>query len=109
MVSSGIVLVPIISSPAEFKDTNVPLRLVPGAPGVSVKLPTSTAIGSAVIARPATVVTKCSGTSESRDIVLDPMMRADEPSDIEVPDTVIGGAFGVNVVPSIEIPLFVSG
>ena len=107
-VSSGRVLDPATSSPAESRNTWVPLITLPGPPGISVAPPISTAAGLAVIPLLVMVVIPCLEISVSSANELVPIKRADAPSDIAVPDMVKGGESGNSIVPAIEMP-FESG
>lgn len=57
-----------------------------------------------MIGWPATVLMKGSEGWKSSGTVLVPTMKADEPKETEVPDAVMAGAPGVNVVPAAEMP-----
>ena len=95
-------LVPIIR-PAEPKEMGVPEMVIPGPPlykdvlamakpftfGVNIWLPTEKTVG----------VGGCSA------MVLVPMMSAEGPRDIGVPEIVRGGPPGVRLVPAIAKPL----
>ena len=96
----GIVLEPTTNWPASSRDSTVPSIVVPGAPGLREVPAMATAVGAAVIAWPAIVVMSCVGAGDTKDTVLEPTTRADGSKCIGVPDTVMGGAPGVKVVPA---------
>lgn len=86
-----------------LKYIGVPETVSGGDPLVKVVPATTIASGEALIEWLATV--RVTGSvSPERGTVLVPMMRADESRCIRVPDTVMGGAHGVKVVPAIEMP-----
>lgn len=100
-----MVFEPTTNSPAGSRDTGIPPKVTPGAPEDRVEPATSTPFGAAVTASPATVVMDGVVSSAGSETVLLPAMRAMKPSDMGVPDTVIGGVPGVRVVPATEMPL----
>ena len=79
--------------------------ITPEAPEDSLEFATSRPFGAAVMALSAIVVMSGAGILTGSEIVLLPTTRAEEPSDMRVPDTVIGGAPGVRVVPATDMPL----
>ena len=98
----GIVDVPTTRAD-EPKWIGVPDTVIGGDPLVRVVPASATASDKAVITWPAIVAVTGFGSPE-RGTVDVPIMRADEPKYIGVPDTVIGGAPGVKVVPATEMP-----
>ena len=94
---------PAIRWLAVSKDSNVPSSVMPGAPGLRVMPAREIMFDAAVMAWPAMVVIICFGAGVMRGTVLVPIMRADEPKYIGVPDMVIGEAPLVKVEPAIAI------
>lgn len=99
----GSVLVPTMRA-EDASWIGVPDTVIGGAPLVRVVPATAIAFGAAVMTWPAIVVVMELGPAEGRGMVDAPIMRADGPSCIGVPETVIGGAPGVKVVPAMEMP-----
>ena len=102
-VARGSVLVPTMRA-EDASCIGVPDTVIGGAPLVRVVPATAIAFGAAVMTWPAIVVVMELGPAEGRGTVDAPIMRADGPSCIGVPETVIGGAPGVKVVPAMEMP-----
>lgn len=99
----GSVLVPTMRA-EDASRIGVPDTVIGGAPLVRVVPATAIAFGAAVMTWPAIVVVMELGPAEGRGMVDAPIMRADGPSCIGVPETVIGGAPAVKVVPAMEMP-----
>ena len=91
------------NSLTESGDKSVPLTVIPRLRDVSVEPAISIAVGFAVMPSPATVAINCSGISFSSGIELVPIIRADEPSDMGVPDMVKGSEPGNSIEPAIEM------
>lgn len=87
-VSGVRVLEPMTNLPTESEDKSVPLAVIPRLPSVSVEPAVSTAVGFAVMHSPATVAIYCSWISFSSGIELVSIIRANELSDMGVPDMV---------------------
>lgn len=103
---SEIVLLPTMRA-TEPSDMGVPGTVIGGAPGVRVVPATEMPLESRWTASPAIVVSwPAIVRSEYRaiGIVLVPITRADAPRDTRVPDTMIGGAPTVRLIPAIEMP-----
>lgn len=99
---------PMMRRADEAKCIWVPETMIGGAPGVKVVPAITRAVGVAVMTWPAIVAVRrsglgFSGTRGTVDVLV-PTMGADGPKCIGVPDTVIGGAPGVSVVPAMEMP-----
>ena len=100
--ASGTVDVPTTRAEGP-KYIGVPDTVMGGDPLVKVVPATMIASDEASMTWPAMVVVIGPVFLEKGTVDV-PITRADEPRCIEVPDTVMGGAPGVSVVPAIEIP-----
>lgn len=99
----GIVAVPTTRAD-DSRDMDMPDTVIAAAPGVMMVPAIERPFRIGCIARPAMVATDGAEVAIGIGIVFSPTTKAD-PTNIGVPEIMIGGSPGAMIVPAIEIPL----